>query len=92
MFFFCVHMTTHYINEREPMLYAHYSNSYYKNACFLRSNAYILKGIPTDKIYQARVGMRLGQLSHIICHRAQTWSKYRSFELHGFCPHPSYGF
>lgn len=91
-FFFCVHMTTHYINEREPMLCAHYSNSYYKNACFLRSNAYILKGIPTDKIYQARVGMRLGQLSHIICHRAQTWSKYHSLELPGFCPHPSYGF
>lgn len=62
-FFFCVHMTTHYINEREPMFCAHYSNSYYKSACFLHSNTYILKGIPTDKIYQVTVGMRLGQLS-----------------------------
>lgn len=34
-FFLCVHMTTHYINEREPMFCAHYSNSYYKSACFL---------------------------------------------------------
>lgn len=90
--FFCMHMTIHYINEHEPMFCAHYSHSYYKNACFLCSNTYILKGIPTDKIYQARVGMRLCQLSHIIGHLARTWSKYHSLELPGFCSHPSYKF